>query len=303
MASSPHVRVLLATFNSARWLDEQLRSIFAQEGVVVSVVASDDSSSDSTLGLLIEWARRGPLVVLPQSAERFGSAHRNFLRLIRDSELADADYFALSDHDDIWLPGKLRRGVECLVGMRSQAYSSNVTAFWPDGMRRLIDKAQPQRRFDYLFGSPGPGCTFVFPRAVFVQLQRFVTEKFDEIQSIWVHDWLIYAFLRRHGMRWHIDDQPNMLYRQHGGNEIGVNAGWRAAMNRLRHVRSGAYRRDILAIADAVGETAAVVESVRRLTLIDRIGLILQVRNFRRRLVECAILALFISLMPRESVR
>ena len=37
-----HVRVLLATHNGVAWLEEQLQSIIDQQGVRVSVIASDD---------------------------------------------------------------------------------------------------------------------------------------------------------------------------------------------------------------------------------------------------------------------
>ena len=299
MSVTPHVRVLLATYNGAQWLDEQLQSLFTQKGARVSVVASDDSSTDGTPALLQAWAGRSELMVLPQAAERFGRAHRNFLRLIRDTTLGDADYFALSDQDDIWLPGKLARGIECLRSLPAKGYSSNVTAFWPNGKLYLIDKAQPQRGYDHLFGSPGPGCTFVLPRDVFLQLKDFVTQNFDRLQSIWVHDWLIYAFVRAKGGRWYIDPQANMQYRQHGANEIGVNAGWDAALNRLRLMRSGAYRRNVLAIAESVGVRNEVVDALRRLNFIDRIGLLLRVREFRRPFAECLILAVFILVMPR----
>lgn len=294
-----HVRILLATYNGARWLDEQLDSISMQQGVRVSIVASDDHSSDGTVAVLSRWAERLPIEVLQSSLERFGSAHRNFLRLIRDTDLGDADYVALSDQDDIWLQGKLLRAVECLNSLNAQGYSSNVTAFWPDGSKQNIDKAQQLQPLDHLFGSPGPGCTFVLPREVFMDLKTFVTCNFERLQSIWVHDWLIYAFVRARGGRWYIDSQLNMLYRQHGSNEIGVNAGWRAARNRLCLVRSGSYRRDILAIADSVGVSNAVVEAVRRLNLVDRLFLLFQVRHFRRRLSECMIMAFFILVMPR----
>jgi len=297
--TGPNVRVLLATYNGAHWLDEQLQSVAQQQGVRVSVIASDDHSTDGTREMLAHWAQRANLSLLPTAGSRFGNAHRNFLHLIRNSELGDAEYVALSDQDDVWLPNKLARGIECLRVHAAQGYSSSITAFWPDGTQLLIDKAQPQRRFDYLFGSPGPGCTFVLPRNVFEELRSFVTQNFEQLQSIWVHDWLIYAFVRARGGRWHIDDRPSMLYRQHGRNEIGVNAGWRAALSRLRHVRSGAYRRDILAIADSVGESADVVEAVRRLTLRDRLGLMLRVREFRRRVLDGLVLAVFFMLMPR----
>lgn len=296
----PHVRVLLATYNGAPWLDEQLESTASQQGVRVTLVASDDSSSDGTMEVLKRWASRVAIEILPSSITRFGSAHRNFLRLIRDAEPGDADFFALADQDDIWLPGKLLRGIECLNSMAAQGYSSNVTAFWPDGQRQLINKAQPQRSLDHLFESPGPGCTFVLPRPVFLKLKVFITEHFNSLQSIWVHDWLIYAFVRSSGGRWHIDSQTLMLYRQHGRNEIGVNAGWRAAMNRWKLVRSGAYRRDILAIAEATCIRNEVVQSLRRLNVMDRIRLILRVREFRRRFSECLILAMFFLVMPRE---
>lgn len=299
-AARPHVCVLLATYNGARWLDEQLDSIFGQEAVRVSVVASDDSSADDTVALLQRRSGRAALTLLPAAGQRFGSAHRNFLRLIRDADPGDADYVALADQDDVWLPRKLARGIECLADGDAAAYSSNVTAFWADGSSRLIDKAQPQRRYDHFFGSPGPGCTFVLTRSVFDDLRRWVTEHFDRLQGIWVHDWLIYAFVRAHGLRWHIDEQPNMRYRQHGGNEIGVNAGWRAAMNRLDHVRSGSYRRTILAIADALGDQSPPMQAMRRLRGRDRLWLLAHVRQFRRRYLECAFLVFFLLVMPRE---
>lgn len=302
-STAAHVRVLLATYNGQRWLDEQLGSIFAQQDVRTSVVASDDSSADGTPALLERWRRETDLTLLPAAAGRFGSAHRNFLRLVRDADAGDADYVALADQDDVWLPGKLARAVACLRRQGAAGYSSNVMAFWPDGRQRLIDKAQPQRPFDHFFGSPGPGCTFVITRPEFDRLQAWVRERFERLQDIWVHDWLIYAFVRAGGGRWIIDDQANMLYRQHGGNEIGVNAGWRAAMNRLQHVRSGSYRRTILLIADALEDRSAPMNAVRRLSWVDRLWLITRVRQFRRRVVECLFLVYFLMVMPRGDAR
>ena len=297
----PSTCILLATYNGGKWLDEQLRSILEQSGVKVFVIVSDDRSTDSTTTIVRSWSEHAPLILMPGATERFGSAHRNFLRLIREAPLGDAEYVALADQDDIWLPDKLARAVHCLRALPADAYSSDVTAFWSDGRRRLIRKSQPQRSHDYLFGSPGPGCTFVMPRAVFDRMRGWVAAEFDHMQGIWVHDWLIYAYVRAQGLRWHIDDQPNMLYRQHGRNEIGANRGLKAAMARWRHVRTGAYRRDILAIADVIGDHSKVIAAVRRLSPIDRLWLVAQVRSMRRRLSESLILAALILFMPREA--
>lgn len=299
MTAIPPVSILLATYNGATWLDEQLQTIFAQCNVRVRVIASDDSSSDNTRAVLKRWSRDFDLVLLPPSRCRFGRAHRNFLRLVRDADVGDSEYVALSDQDDIWFADKLTRAIRCLGVTEALGYSSNVTAFWPDGRRRLIDKAQPIRSNDHLFGSPGPGCTFVLPRKTFDRLKTFVESNFDRLQSIWVHDWLIYSFVRTNGGEWYIDHHATMLYRQHDQNEIGVNSGWRAAFSRLRRVMSGAYRQDILSIADALGDDSSVVRFVRRLGFKDRLLLVLRVRECRRRLSDCIVLGLFFMIMRR----
>ncbi len=299
MSAEPHVRVLLATYNGAPWLDEQLRSLGGQQGVRVSIVASDDLSTDATPQILREWASKTALETLAPAGRRMGNANRNFLRLIREAPLGDAQWVALSDQDDIWLPGKLARALDCLQRTGAAAYSSDVTAFWPDGTRRHVRKSQPQRPQDHLFGSPGPGCTYVMPRAAFDRLRDWVDQRFHALQDLWVHDWLIYAFVRSQGLRWHIDDQATMLYRQHGKNEIGVNSGWRAALKRWDHMRSGAYRRDVLAIADAVADRSHAAEALRRLAWADRLWLLAHSRDFRRRPLDTLVLAVLFLVMPR----
>jgi hypothetical protein len=81
-----------------------------------------------------------------------GNANRNFQYLVREAPIGQADYVALSDHDDIWLPDKLRRAVDTLTATGADAYSSDVLAFWPDGREQPVVKSQPQRRY-----GPGPG--------------------------------------------------------------------------------------------------------------------------------------------------
>ncbi len=293
------VCILLATYNGAKWLPEQLDSIAKQRSVRTQVVASDDRSTDDTLGVLAQWSRQLNLTVLSRSDVRFGSAHRNFLRLVRDAPIGNCTHVALCDQDDIWLPDKLDRAIQCLQATSAAAYSSDVTAFWPDGRMRLVLKSQCQRRYDYLFGSPGPGCTFVWPVEIFQQMRAWIIENFDQIQDIWVHDWLMYAYIRGQGLRWHIDDAPQMLYRQHGLNEIGANRGLRAALARWRHVRTGSYRRDILSIARVIQEPSKIVPAIGRLNGWDRLWLMAHVREFRRQFSECLLLAGLLLFMPR----
>ena len=297
-SSSAHVRVLLATFNGVRWLDEQLQSIVWQRGVRVSIVASDDRSDDGTAGLLDAWAGRAPLYCLPTKDIRMGNANQNFLRLIRDTPLDDAEYFALSDQDDIWLEDKLQHAVASLTA-GADAYSSNVCAFWPDGRAAVLDKAQPQRPFDHVFESSGPGCTFVFPRHRFEQLQAWVTAHHADLVSLKVHDWLIYAHARERGWSWHIDPSIGLRYRQHGGNEAGANIGLKAIRVRLRRIQSGLFRQEALAIADAIGAEHQVILRLRRFSAVDRLWLAWHADDLRRRRRDQWTLRAFLLLMPR----
>ena len=300
MPELPSVRLLLATWNGDRWLAELLASVATQEGVRVSTVASDDASTDGTPAILVAARDAGELTLLPTLAGRFGNANRNFLRLIRDTPVDDIEYFALADQDDLWLPGKLQRAVAVLRETGADAFSADVTAFWADGRRKRLVKSRPQRRYDHVFESAGPGCTFVLRRSAFLQLQRWVIDHFEALQHAKVHDWLIYAYAREHGWRWIIDDQPLMLYRQHERNEAGANLGWRAAAARWRSVRDGRFRRDVLAIGAAAGVDAGLCARVERLGWGDRLFLAAHVRQYRRSLLDCVLLAIVFLCMTRR---
>ena len=282
-AACPVVAVLLAAHNGSRWIEEQLKSIVEQVDVDTTIVVSDDASTDATLPILAGWQARQALQLLPPADAPMGSANRNFLRLIRDAPLGVATHVALADQDDIWNPQKLARAVGVIADNGVEAYSSNVVAFWSDGKQRVLRKSQAGRRFDHLFESAGPGCTFVIRRAAFEQLRGWVTQHFQRLQDIKVHDWLIYALARSWGWKWHIDPWPGVLYRQHAHNEIGANVGSRAAWRRFRLSRDGTYRRDVLAVARAVGDTSWVVDALSRNHWADRLKLMLHVSELRRR--------------------
>lgn len=256
LSTTPHVAVLLAAFNGERWLAEQLQSIQDQQGVSVHVYISIDRGSDNTQSWCEAYAHEHANVTLLPTGQ-FGSAGRNFFRLLRDAALGASDYVAFADQDDIWLPGKLKRAVDQLQLQQACAYSSNVLAFWPDGRQLLIDKAQPQVRWDYLFESAGPGCSYVFAPALGRALQAFVRQHWAELQKIALHDWLAYAFARRGGWRWIIDEDSGVLYRQHGNNDFGANTSWKSMLGRLRRVRQGWWFEQVMLISRLVGADPA----------------------------------------------
>jgi rhamnosyltransferase len=301
-SSFPACVVLLATHNGESWIREQMNSIQLQQGVELRVVVSDDLSVDGTVSVIHEYDCTLNISVLQGQLSGFGSANRNFLRLIRDANIGEAEYVALADQDDIWSPNKLRHAINRLNESNAHGYSSDVEAFWPDGRSRIIKKSYKQKEFDYLFGSPGPGCTFVFTRSLFLEMRAWVTANFSVLSQLWVHDWILYAYARARGYRWIIDDVHTMRYRQHKSNEIGANFGFQAIRRRIAVVKNGRYRHDVLVIAELTGANPECAQALRRLSWIDRLWLIRHANQFRRSLPEVLALRLFFVLMPSTRI-
>lgn len=242
------VAVLLATHNGINWLTEQVNSILEQQDVDVKLFISDDASTDGTWEWLEIMAQEEERVVLLPQGAGYGSAGRNFYRLILEADISDCDYIALADQDDIWLKSKLKKQISLLVEQGADGVSSNVVAFWSDDSRALIDKAESMRRLDFLFESAGPGCTFLLSPRLINQVRMVLSDANGPASQIELHDWLIYAICRALGRKWYISPVPTMKYRQHATNVIGVNYGLKARLNRFRRISNGWYRQEVVKI-------------------------------------------------------
>ncbi|WP_440058723.1 glycosyltransferase family 2 protein [Pseudomonas fragariae (ex Marin et al. 2024)] len=251
----PKVAVLLAAYNGMAWIEAQLDSILKQTNVCVSVFISVDTSTDGTEAWCADYAQHHASISLLPPAGRFGGASRNFFRLIRDVDFSTFDYVAFSDQDDIWHPDKLQRAVAALAPGHHDAYSSNVTAFWPDGQRVLLDKAQPQVQWDYLFEAAGPGCTYVMNRRLADAFKSSLLSHWDAAQAVSLHDWYCYAFARSHGFRWLIDPVPGMDYRQHANNQVGANTGLASLISRLKKIADGWWAGQVVLIGQLIGDS------------------------------------------------
>jgi rhamnosyltransferase len=285
----PSVLVLLATYNGKPWLKEQLDSILQQRQVDIRVAVSDDMSSDGTWDWLQETSEKDDRISLLPQIGKFGGAARNFFRLLRDVDFSKCDYVSFADQDDIWLPEKLIHAHELIQDQRADGYSSNVLAFWPDGRKMLVNKAQPQKTWDYLFEAAGPGCTYVIKSELAIAIQALLIKRWGEAQKVGLHDWFAYAFARANGYKWVIDKRPGMLYRQHETNQVGVNSGRRAFLNRLQTVTSGWAFNQAVLITKLVGlEQDAFVKRWIKGGRIGLLSLALHSGQCRRRLRDRA---------------
>lgn len=97
------LQILLATYNSSRFLREQLESILAQDCRDFEVLIRDGGSTDDTLGIIGEYQRKYPETIRFLEQKQ-ATALENFSVLLSAST---APLIMFSDHDDVWKPDKI----------------------------------------------------------------------------------------------------------------------------------------------------------------------------------------------------
>lgn len=290
----PNIAVLMATYNGIEWIAEQVESIQSQVGVNVSLYFSDDESTDGTKAFTEKFKSEEVEIVFLPSKVKFGSAGANFLRLLKDVDVSKFDYVAFSDQDDIWVDTKLCNAVNAIKHNEVDGYSGNVTAFWPNGMKKITHKSQQQQKYDYMFESAGPGCSFVFTRKLATELQHFLSSNQEGCKDIALHDWFVYAYARSRMYNWFIDHESYVFYRQHENNVLGVNAGFKAKVSRWKKMRKGWHRSQALLLGNLLGyENQFPISAFKNYSLWSRLSLIANVRKFRRSFRDALALGLF----------
>lgn len=119
------ISVVLCTYNGARYLPEQLDSIFAQKRQADEVLVQDDGSCDATWDILTRYAALHPEMRLSRNKGPHG-VNANFYSALRQ---ASGDLLVIGDQDDIWLPHKIERlagsiGDNLLVASMNRPFTS-----------------------------------------------------------------------------------------------------------------------------------------------------------------------------------
>lgn len=213
------VIVLMSTFNGEKYIDAQIRSILDQLPSDGLLMVRDDGSHDGTVARIRAFDDARIQLLL---GENIGFAH-SFLTLLSLTP-SDTDMVMFSDQDDVWLDGKIQRAWEHLQPQahRPALYCSaqmlvnealvtlHPTPPWP----------RPPSFANALAENIVTGCTAALNRPAIQLLQRAGVP-----HGVQFHDWWLYLVISAFGTVV-FDDQPTVLYRQHGKNLIGHGAGW-----------------------------------------------------------------------------
>jgi glycosyltransferase involved in cell wall biosynthesis len=232
------ISVALCTHNGATFVAEQVQSILSQTRLPREIVLSDDASTDDTVAIVrnelaaFNKGRPKPIELIVRENKPALGVTKNFEQAIR---LCTSDLVALSDQDDVWLPHKLER-------MASE-FDARPDLTLLHANLKLVDAQIDSLGADMFTAyrvSPWEFESIHAGRAIDVLVRRnLVTgassmfrrkllDLAEPLPEAWVHDeWL--GIVASVSGRVDVLEEPLVLYRQHGGNQIGA-----AKMN-LRH--------------------------------------------------------------------
>ena len=222
----PTIDIVMATYNGARFLCEQLDSVLAQARPGVRLLVRDDGSTDATREILAAYAGNRPEGVLVENGSRRLGACGSFSALL---ERSDADFVVLCDQDDVWLPGRLDAMLRRLVELEDRhgrgaplLVHSDLTVV-DAGLRELCPSFWRYQGLDPFRGgvlnrllvqNVVTGCAAILNRAL-------VRRATPIPKAAVMHDWWLATAAAALG-RLEALAQPTALYRQHGENRVGA---------------------------------------------------------------------------------
>ena len=219
------IDILLATYNSHKFLTEQLDSIIAQDYSNWRIIARDGGSSDKTLNILQKYQKKlGHEKFIIINNDTQSSALENFCELLRH---ASSEYIMFCDHDDVWFENKISLSLNNLQAITNQKQPLLVFSD-----KKIVDQnlnILDESFFHYLKLNPdklkinnlivqnvASGCTMLFNQKLLQLLNIESMEKYAVMHDHWISLVAILfgevSFLR----------QSTMLYRQHSKNVYGA---------------------------------------------------------------------------------
>lgn len=172
------VSVVLASYNGAEFIIEQLDSIREQTMKPDEVIIADDCSTDGTFEICRKYIDDNNLKgwTIYRNFENMG-VRRNFREALMKST---GDYIFTCDQDDIWLPDKISAMVTAMNGhseilLLASNYipvrnGERIEHSYINYLSRDDGEIVPLRLKDCWLVNLRPGCTFCFRREI---LSRF----------------------------------------------------------------------------------------------------------------------------------
>ena len=260
-----NIAILLATYNGALYLREQIDSLLCQTFTGWHLYIHDDGSTDGTKDIIESYVQAHPMKVTLLDYPRQGGACRNFFSML---EAVDAPYYIFCDQDDVWLPEKMEKTFGRMQALERQfpekpvivhsdlmLVNESLHTLDTSFIRNQQIKIEAIKTFeDYAATNTVTGCTMLFNEMTKQCIKR-------PYEKAIMHDaWICLSVASQQGI---IDfiDEPLTKYRQHSDNTLGArDMSQQTVMHKLKHIRRQ--------ISDDVRHYQEM-NAVRRLSVID----------------------------------
>ncbi|NLD50180.1 MAG: glycosyltransferase family 2 protein [Clostridiaceae bacterium] len=220
------IDILMATYNGEKYIEQQISSIINQTYKNWRLIIRDDGSKDNTVDVVKKLMSYYPEKILLISDNKGGlGAAQNFNELLKYST---SDYCMFCDQDDFWFEDKVEKtlikirnieedngkGCPVLIHTNLKVTDNNLNiiseSFWE--YQNLYPQIKELNRL--LVQNNITGCTVMINKTL-KQLAGSVPH------SSLMHDWWIGLIAACFGTIDYIEE-PTMLYRQHGNNDVGA---------------------------------------------------------------------------------
>jgi rhamnosyltransferase len=294
---SRKVIVLLATYNGAEFLLDQIQSIQGQTISNWTLLVRDDGSEDNTRDVLEKLAAKDTRIRCIHDTRGCLGAARNFGELMRIAWVEGADIIFFSDQDDVWLPTKMMKQIDALDEMEDSygretpilVYSDlEVVDRWLQPIHHsfmryqgLTHEAQSSLRV-LVTQNFVTGCATVINRPLLELAVPFPP-------YILVHDWWLALCAAACGEIGY-QKASLILYRQHKSNQIGAQQSW-SSINPWFSATRRRWKAEGWPLFKATGQAALLSErivsreipcSVETLSLLKRFAACAQEGRLRR---------------------
>lgn len=218
------ITILLATYNSERFIKEQLDSILKQTYEDWKLVIRDDMSKDKTIDVITDYINLFPTKIsLLDNRNESKGAYLNFIELLKSVE---SEYYMFCDHDDVWLPNKIELSIQRMQSIDNSHLPVVVhtdmivvdhelqqihKSFWQYS-RLLPDHVSFK---ELAVCNSVNGCTMLFNR----KARDFAL---NHIAHATMHDMLVAQTTAAMNGIISAIKQPTVLYRQHPNNVVGA---------------------------------------------------------------------------------
>jgi len=124
MQNHPKIVILMSTYNGARFLKDQIESLFLQTYTNWLLLVRDDGSTDNTVNILDNYCKMDERIVLNKNKTGNLGPKNSFSYLVGQArKYTDINYFMFCDQDDVWLPSKIELTLKHMLTAETQ-YSS-----------------------------------------------------------------------------------------------------------------------------------------------------------------------------------